>query len=210
MHMTQKPDDAPQTQMEAIINWILPGLTVFYRDVDLPATRAQQYTPHSVLHERAFLDVSPLAGKPLTNCRFVIASSKAAPMYKHAAHLEPMKAHVINCGSYFYVLDRTARNDCEQVVLLHIPMTAVSMFETSSVRFDQVLHTISQLRDAKWEVEPIKALQSKAWRDRVTDPVGMDENGAFFPLERTPTIPAAKELEEAVLTMVGDDSGLDR
>lgn len=68
-------------QIERIINWTLPGLTMYYRDSELPEEIIGKYKIGLIFRSATFVDLSGYAGKLTKNCRFIFASSKAAPLF---------------------------------------------------------------------------------------------------------------------------------
>jgi hypothetical protein len=65
-----------------LINWTLPGLTFYYRDCEIDNEILSKYFVGQIIRSQIFVDVSSFAGKLTKNCRYIIASSKAAPLYK--------------------------------------------------------------------------------------------------------------------------------
>jgi hypothetical protein len=64
-----------------ILNWTFPGAALYYRDTELSESVIAQYSVGQIIRSQVFVDVSSAAGKPTKNCRYAIASSKAAELY---------------------------------------------------------------------------------------------------------------------------------
>ena len=103
--MTIEQNNKPIERIEEIVNWTLPGMTMYYRDTNLSQAIIDKYEIRKIFRSQTFVDVSNYAGKPTTNCRFIFASSKAAPLYQVNPETKKWGLHSMNCNSYFKVLD---------------------------------------------------------------------------------------------------------
>jgi len=80
--MTNTQNNKPLERIEDIVNWTLPGIAMYYRDSGLSNEVINKYEINKIFRSKTFVDVSDFAGKPTTNCRFIFATSKAAPLYQ--------------------------------------------------------------------------------------------------------------------------------
>ncbi|PHN02476.1 hypothetical protein [Flavilitoribacter nigricans] len=202
-------------KVEEIVNWTLPGLTMYYRDTDLPQQSLAKYELNQIFRSQTFVDVSSYAGKPAANCRYVIASSKAAPIYQVNPGTEKWGFHVINCNSYFKVLDIYQREGVTQIFLLHIPYAGLDFFRQSVLKLDgqnieeQIIERARLSLDEKLQAEVPPALQEKQWLERTNFPVGLDLKHEFFSLEpNAPLMPVMVPLHNAIKKMTQDLTGL--
>lgn len=181
-------------QTEEIINWTLPGLTMYYRDSELPETIIQKYQVGQIFRSQTFVDVSSLAGRLMKNCRFIFASSKAAPLYQVNRDTERWKLHTINANSYFKVLDIYIKEDKTQIFLLHIPAKGIGFFRNTILKLSenniekQIIEKARNSLDQKMEMMPVQELEEAEWVERTCFPIGLDNNNEFFPLQPTSEI----------------------
>ncbi|MBV6443190.1 MAG: hypothetical protein EPGJADBJ_04919 [Saprospiraceae bacterium] len=182
-------NNQPNDDIEAIINWTLPGLRLLYRDADLNPEVIAKYTPGKIFRSPAFVDVSGFAGKPVTNCRFVIASSKAAPLFRLNPDVEKWMLHTINANSYFKILDVYHLDGVTQILVLQIPPNGIDFFSRHVLKIgeqiveEQIIAKARESLHEKINSEVIPALQEKEWLDRTSWPPGLDPNNEFFGLE---------------------------
>jgi len=212
--MTKYTDNQLE-HMNDIINWTLPGLTLYYRDSNLSQSIIDKYEVNRIFRAPTFVDVSNYAGRPTTNCRFIIASSKAAPLYKLTSETEKWGLHVINCNSFFKVLDVYKKDEIIQIFILHIPYKGIDFFSTSVIQigeenFEEAIIKKSRLSlDKKLKLESPEALNEKAWLKRTSFPIGLDHKNEFFSLMPSEQLfPEAQQLYIAIKKITEDLSDL--
>ena len=132
-----RDDNHPLERMEEIINWTLPGLTMYYRDSNLCQNIIDQYQVRKIFRSATFVDVSNFAGKPTTNCRFIFASSKAAPLFRVNPETEKWGLSSMNCSSFFKVLDVYQYEGVTQIFLLHIPYKGIDFFSRTILQLGE-------------------------------------------------------------------------
>lgn len=199
--------------VERIVNWVLPGLTMYYRDTELEADVIAKYTKGLIFRNQIFTDVSGYAGKPTKGCRYVIASSKAAPLYQVNPATEKWQLHTLNCESFFKVLDVYKKDGVTQVFLLHIPSSGVALFSRADFLLgdenleEQMIARARKSFDDKAAGPVYAELEEGEWIDRTSIPVGLDPSNNFYPIERELPIPKdAVPLYKAILKMTDDTS----
>ncbi len=194
---------------EKIINWTFPGLTFYYRDTELSTRQQEKYALGKILRNGFFLDVSSTAGAPTQNTRFIIASSKAAPVYLVNPDMEKYGLHVLNLNSYFKVMDIHEAQGFRQIFLLHIPAKGIDFFRQSQTNFDggfiEKARTSLTQKLAKG-VMPV--FQSAEWIDKTKFAVGLDAKDKPFPLAPSPVPPQAAPLFEGLKKMAKDTDDL--
>ena len=210
-----KNTDNQFESIDEIINWTLSGLTMYYRDSNLEQSIIEKYELNKIFRAQTFVDVSNYAGKPTTNCRFIIASSKAAPILKFNPETEKWGLHVMNCNSFFKVLDVYKKNEITQIFMIHIPFKGIDFFRNSVIQigdenFENEIIKKSRLSlDQKLNLEAPFALNEHEWLNRTNFPIGLDNNNEFFSLIPTEKISAkAQNLYLAIKKMTGDLSDL--
>jgi len=198
-------------QIEEIVNWTLSGLTMYYRDIQLPEIIVSKYEVGQIFRSQIFVDVSSYAGKLTKNCRFIIASSKAAPLYKINPDAEKWKLHTINANSYFKILDIYQKYDKTQFFLLHIPAKGVDFFRNAVLILggvnleEQIIEKSRISLDKKMQMDIIPELEEQEWNDRTSYPLGLDCNNNFFPLIPTEDLfLQAVKLSNAIYKITGD------
>lgn len=119
-------------QIEKIYNQTFSGLTLFYRDTELPESLISKYEVGQILQERGFTDMSYKGGGLTSNFRYLIASAHA----RDVSAINPDSAeygHVmLQDNSCFKVLDIYKIGDKTQVFLLEIPENTTEFFKTHS------------------------------------------------------------------------------
>lgn len=213
--MTNQKGPNSKERIQEIINWTLPGITMYYRDSNLPQDIIDNYEVGKIIRSKTFVDVSSFAGKPTTNCRFIFASSKAAPMFKVNPATEKWGLYVINCNSYFKILDVYKKEDITQIFLIHIPYKGIELFSSTALRLGELNieeQFISKARESlqkKMKAEIPAVLNEKEWIDRTHFPIGLNAKNEFFSLEVTePLMPMAVPMVSAIKKMTNDLSDL--
>jgi hypothetical protein len=204
-----------EDQLEEIINWTLPGLTMYYRDCNLNPEIINKYSVGKIFRSKTFVDVSYFAGKPITNCRFIFASSKAAPLFRVNPATEKWGLHAINCDSFFKVLDVYQFQEVTQIFVLHIPYKGLDIFSRSVLNLggqnieEQIIAKARESLHQKYNSGILAALCEQEWLHRTSFPIGLDNNNNFFSLEPTePFYAEARPLHSAIKKMTNDLSDL--
>lgn len=215
--MKKEQDKKALEHYQAIINWTLPGLTMYYRDTQQPKRIIEKYSVGQIFRSPTFVDVSNYAGKPTGNCRFIIASSKAAPIYKVNKDTEKWRLHVLNCNSYFKVLDVFEEGDVIQIFLLHIPFQGIDLFRQIKLKMgsqnleEQFIEKarISLRQKLAMEIPP--PLLEIEWVKRTEIPIGLNSQNDFLPLKTAQKLPPKiQALYQAIQKMTNDLSGLNQ
>lgn len=210
--MTNETDKTyPFDRVEDIVNWTLPGLTMYYRDSNLEQSVIDKYEVRKIFRAQTFTDVSNYAGKPTKNCRFIFATSKAAPLYQINPETQKWGFHSINCNSYFKVLDVYKYEGITQIFLLHIPYKGIDFFNRTVLNIkgqnieEQIIEKAKESLHKKYQSEIIPALEEKDWVHRTSFPIGLDMKNEFFSLKPTePIYPMAVPMFSAIKKMTND------
>lgn len=197
--------------IDEIIHWTLPGMAMFYRDCQLSSLAIAQYESGLILRSPCFVDMSYFAGKPTKNCRFVIASSKAAPLFELDPAVAKWGLHTINYNGIFKVLDVYHVNQqLTQITLWHIPYRAIDLFRSSSLMMDDVdidAYIIEKARESlhqKVHSEVIAELEEAAWLKRTSFAIGLNAQHLPFDLNATPIPDEGRPLFNAIRKITGD------
>lgn len=197
---------------ERVMNWVLPGLQLFYRDTDTFIDLHESFHVGDVIRAGFFIDMSPYAGKPMHPYRYIIASSHAASLVMPG---DKYPLHVLHYNSYLKVMDIYEKNGVTQVFLMHIPAKAIfspwiEILLNISLNGKQTLVDIArQSLDAKMEMPPRELLEEKEWLDRTSWHVGIDKDGkphSLFPKLAVPS--DAASMGKAVRKMANDTDSI--
>jgi hypothetical protein len=159
---------------------IIPGLTLLSRDVDLGELEAR-YTRGLVIREKGYTDASRKWGGMVTSHRFAILSRNFIDADK-LGHETNWGLCILPRDSRFRVLDIYCRKGKTQITLLHLqdqselPQDIMETIDKKGVayarkRFDECL-----------AVPPVPELATEEWLKRCQFPLGMTDEGKFFPL----------------------------
>ena len=167
-----------------VLNETYPGLSMYVRDVNLPQTLVQKYTPGQIICERGFTDASCRVMGMATTFRYAILSNHMVSLgeYEHGTN---WGLFVAQRSSHFKVIGKTEYHGKTALFLLHLPNDdSWKMFQDITLDKDnEILSScITRFRD-KCEQPPIPELATDNWLDRCKNPLEMDENGVFFNLE---------------------------
>jgi len=209
------PHDKGLERIEEIMNWVLPGMTMFYRDSQLPEEIQAKYVEGEIIRSATFVDVAGYAGKPAKNTRFIIASSKAAPLYEINPATEKWKFHSIGCNSYFKVLDVYDAYEIRQIFLMHIPYMGKEVLRRMVIKIgdrnieQEIIGKARKSLHDKWILPIAEALEEPDWVHRTSFPIGLDANNQLFPLEVSePLMIMAKPMDSAIRKMTEDTTDL--
>lgn len=166
------------------INDILPGLTMYVRDVNLPKKLAEKYTPDTIILERGYTDASSRVMGMKTTHRFSILSNHMADFSAYEDGTN-WGICVATSNSHFLVLDKYEYHGKTQITLLHLPNDKRwKLFQNVKINLlDDVVKDTRKRFENKCEQEVIPELATDAWLARCSAPLGMDDEGNLFDLE---------------------------
>ena len=171
-------------KMQEMINKNYPGMMMFARDVDLPQRLIEKYSPGMIILERGFVDATARVGGMVTNCRYCILSNHMANlgMFEQGT---TWQLHVAQHHSRFKVLGVHNCQGRTAIFLLHLPQDeSWKLYKTVEINLDQeLLKNCIRRFEFKCVKPPIPEVTDARWLDRCRFPVGMSENGNFWPLE---------------------------
>ena len=179
-----EPDPKYVEALQSAVNKIYPGLTMFVRDVDLPARVAGAYTPGMILRDAGFVDASNRVMGMVTSHRFAILSNHMTDLRQFEQGTN-WGLHVANPNSRFKVLGSHTCGEKTAIFLLHLPNDdSWTLFRNTVIDMDKKVLADSIRRfEAKCNLEPVPELATEQWRERCRFPVGMDDSGKPFPVE---------------------------
>jgi hypothetical protein len=184
------------SQIETAYNDTFPGLTLYFRDCDLNPEFVSKYQVGQILMERGFTDVSGFAEGLGKNLRYAIASNKAANMGQFNPDVAKFGFHLISAPSYYKVLDIYTIGDQTQILLLNFQGKFLEVFKETNTDVEKKVAGMGRQNfEAKMELEPNAILYESEWIERTQFPIGMTDDGVFFPLITPNTETPAQTLE---------------
>lgn len=184
MSMRYDPKHMTKDQLQAVADKMYPGMALFARDVNLPEALARRYTPGLMIREKAFTDASNRFMGMVTTHRYVILSNHMADLsqFEQGTH---WGLHVAQKGSHFKVLGQHTHQGKTGIFLLHLPDDeSWRLWQAAEFSMDRQLYEMAVQRfTQKCAQLPVPELTHTAWLDRCAFPVGMSDDGVFWPLE---------------------------
>ena len=181
--------------MKQVADKMYPGIALFARDVNLPPVLAQRYTKGLVIREKAFTDATSRFMGMVTTHRFVILSNHMTDLSQFMEQNTRWGLCVANRDSHFKVLGQSTYRGKTGIFLLHLPDdVSWKLWLTAEFSMDRQLYDMAVQRfTAKCSQLPVPELSTDAWLDRCAFPVGMSDEGEFWPLEdiEQPAVPHA-------------------
>ncbi len=148
-HYPPKPEpDKLGKFFEQIVNWILPGLQLFYRDTDADIDVDRMYPVGKVIRTGFYTSVSTKLQRPAQKTRFLIASAHAALLcsdengninetgLSFSPRAEEWRHAVISKNAWLKVLDVYKVGDITQIFMIQIPETAVMFLGDNETIFN--------------------------------------------------------------------------
>ncbi len=170
-----------QEQLDRRINEAFGNCTAFYRDTTLSEEVLRMYQVGIIFQEPTFCDATYKRGGLLAPHRYQIISSNAHCLDAVSAHPE-WGLCIWRRGTYFKVLDLTHHGDYSQVTLLDIPEDLISYAKMeifTEIEQDFVTQAAADFKEAV-NLPPLAELLSAVWLDRLTYPLGIDDQQAYF------------------------------
>lgn len=191
MTINYDPKNMTKEQLQAVADKMYPGIALFARDVNLPEELARKYVPGLLIREKAFTDASSRFMGMVTTHRYVILSNHMADLSQFE-HVH-WGLHAAQKDSHFKVLGRHTHEGKTGIFLLHLPDDeSWRLWQTAEFAMDRQLYDMAVQRfSAKCTQSPVPELTAKEWLDRCAFPVGMSNEGQFWPLEDAPEEKAA-------------------
>jgi len=166
----------------AIVNRVFPGLTLFYRDTNLPEACKDKYVVGSIIIERGFTDCTAIGAGLAKSHRFLIASAHARDLSLFSPNPQ-QRLCVLQAGAFFKVLDIVksgAESVKTQIMLLHLPdREAADFFAAAQFNLED-----RKSFESKLAQQPSSALDESFYR-RLEAPLAMLDDGQLFPLPDT-------------------------
>ena len=154
----------------------------FHRDTNLLEGVLEKYQPGMIIQERAFVDCSYLDGGLAARHRYLIITGKAKDLHTLAGMDRKYGPAIIQRDAFFKVLDVYELHGHAQVTLLHIPEELVDRLSTSDLNEleKEMIEAARSSFEESLTKPAVPALKEPEWLERVSFPLGMNEEGDLF------------------------------
>lgn len=157
-------------------------VAAFARDTDLADGAIDRYQVGLFLREPTYCDASLKIEGFVARLRFLIVSSNGTCI--DADDPDPRGLCIWPRGTIFKVIDRIEDRAHIQITLLEVPDKLLVYFCNEELNFieknvaEQARETFTACTNAK----PVPQLNTDVWRARLVHPIGVDDDGHWFPL----------------------------
>ena len=151
----------------------------YVRDCNLSDELTDKYEAGQILTEKAFVDATDKIGGITTTHRYLILSNAMADLSGFEKDTD-WSIHTAKANSKFKVLDIYRNHGKTQILLLQLPEGFEEVFTLSNNLINQRIEYSRKLFDSCLSKAIIEEVNSHDWLERVSFPLGMDENGNFF------------------------------
>ncbi|MDR1083285.1 MAG: hypothetical protein LBP22_00115 [Deltaproteobacteria bacterium] len=168
-------------QVERLIEATYTNVGVFVRDTEVAPELSAKYQPGLIFREKGLTYSSFRVGGQTANVRYVIFSNHLIKKYPDP---ENYGLCLAGKGAVFKVLGRHDSDGRSFIILLHLPDEDYWKYfqdYESPVDQDMVKSCLDWL-NVMAEKPPIPELTAEEWVDSCKYPMGIDDNGEFFPL----------------------------
>lgn len=161
----------------------LPELTMYVRDADLDRKTVARYAPGILIHEVHATVASRRVGGMQGSVRFAILSNHMHERTKPKADLE-QGIYSAPWYSRFLVLDVYRHWGSTQILLLHCPNDdRWQLFARARIRgIDDIVRQSQDFFKKACKRDVVADLATAEWRERCARPVGLRDDGTFWPL----------------------------
>lgn len=167
-----------------VIDEILPGLSMYVRDVNLSPAIAGKYKPDMIIMEPGFTDASSRVMGMITTHRFAILSNHMVDLgtYEHDTN---WGLFVARTNAHFKILDIYEYQGRTQILLLHLPDdNRWKIFKNVKIFLeDQIIADSRKRFENKSVQDPVPELAKEDWLERCASPLGICDDGEFFNLD---------------------------
>lgn len=204
--------------VESVLNWTLPGLTLFYRDTQTDIDVESLYKVGDIFRAGEHIEVTPMLYKPTGNVRYIIASSHTAAWYEHPMNVQQVpkiaewQLHYIHRNSYFKVMDIYKVGEVTQIFLLHIPYRGIGLFLGDTLmnfvadeNGTSLIDVARASLDNKVTMDPHPTSLDVDWVKRTKNLVGIDGMNQYYDIEYDTVTFYAPLVDKSIHQMSGDN-----
>lgn len=181
---TLDAENANVQDLQKVLNETYPGLTMYVRDVDMAPELVEKYETGMIIRERGFVDASCRVMGMETTHRYAILSNHMDNLTQEEEGTN-FGLFVAGRNSHFKVLGKHSYEGKTVIFLLHLPDNENwKLFENTVIDLDKKLVADCIRRfEAKCLLPPVQDHTCLQWKVRCLFPIGIGEDGRFFPLE---------------------------
>jgi hypothetical protein len=181
--MTERKKYVTKDERKEFMHWLILKYNILecQKNFTIPNSRelADKYEVGQILTEKAFVDATDKIGGIFTTHRYLILSNGMADLSQFEKGTD-WGIHTANVNSKFKVLDIYRKHGKTQIFLLQLPEGFEEVFTLSNNLINQRIEYSRKLFDSCLSKAIIEEVNSHDWLERVSFPLGMDENGNFF------------------------------
>jgi len=171
----------PMNKLEEIYTATYSGLTMYYRDTNLPEELINRYKIDTIIREESYIAISYTAGGLTKSVRFAIASNKAKDMSLTVPQAAQFGAFSLEPNAYFKVLDLYQIDDQVQIFLLHFPEEHLEAFYGVKTNIEaQIIEKARKSFEEKVDAPFINIHLTEQWLGITQFPIGMNDSGHFI------------------------------
>jgi hypothetical protein len=159
-------------------------VTVFFRDTNLSNENLKKYAKGIILREPTFCDTTFKFGGLLGYHRYLFYGSNARCIDEYSVHPE-WGLCIWQRDTLFKVADNYTVGEYSQIFLVEILKAEYNIVNTpeyESMTDDLVPKARKLFREAL-QKPPIPELNTKEWKERLEDPIGIDDFGNYYSTE---------------------------
>lgn len=174
----RNPNDR-QSPEYMVVSSTLSQSKFFARDCNLSDELADKYEIGQILTEKAFVDATDKIGGMATTHRYLILSNSMADLSQFEKDTD-WGIHTAKVNSKFKVLDICKLNNKTQILLLQLPEGFEDAFSLSNELITQRIEYSRNFFKDCLTKKIVKEVSGDDWLERVSFPLGMDDEGNFF------------------------------
>lgn len=179
--------------------WFDP-LQFFYRDTDAPIQVKKHYKRGTIIRCGHDLEATPLLKRPVHKFRFFIATrrlvevEKLRDAYRGVSVDLPFDKYIIHRNCYFLVYDVSTYAGVTQIVLLQLPHGFFKLTQHEELSLKKLkalspdgenLKSFARIDLQEKMAEPVHGYSlSEEWKEKMAQPIGLDESLHPVSLER--------------------------
>jgi len=173
-------------EIEAAVNGTFAKIVPFVRDTNLTEDIVEKYVPGLIIREPGYTDVSHKISGMATTHRYFILSNHMVDF----AEYDKGTNWGFCCAkrnARYKVLGTHRTNGKTAIFLIHLPEddALCKIIQESNISLEKnILEKAIVHFERTYALPPIPELTSKEWLARCLLPLGLDNNGILFPVEK--------------------------
>lgn len=156
---------------------------LYVRDINLSEELEEKYLIGDLIQERAFVDMTDRIGQMTTSHRYAILSNHIADLSEFENGTN-WGLHTASRNSIFKILDIYKFKGKTQILLLHLIDGFEELFIDNNAIDDVEVEIAREIFEESFENDIIKEVNSSKWLDRCSFPLGLDNEGNLWKIEK--------------------------